>query len=75
MFDWLIGLFQAINDSPLAEQIRGTVWVFPAIETVHVVAIVFVFGSITRLDLRLLGVVWKNRPVTEVADEMLPVAP
>src|SRR5215471_2276426 len=72
MFDWLIAFFQAINDSALAEQIRGTVWVFPAIETVHVVAIVYVFGSITRLDLRLLGLVWKDRPVTEVANEMLP---
>ena len=45
---------------------------FPAIETIHVIAIVLVLGSITRLDMRLMGLVWQNRPVTEVADEMLP---
>ena len=70
--NWLIGIFQSINDSALADNIRGTVWVFPTIETIHVVAIVLVFGSITRLDLRLLGLVWTNRAVTEVAEEMLP---
>src|SRR5882672_6952123 len=70
--NWLIGIFQGINDSALADNIRGTVWVFPTIETIHVVAIVLVFGSITRLDLRLLGLVWTNRAVTEVAEEMLP---
>jgi Family of unknown function (DUF6644) len=72
LLNWLSGIFQGINDSALADNIRGTVWVFPTIETIHVVAIVPVFGSITRLDLRLLGLVWTNRPVTEVAEKMLP---
>jgi hypothetical protein len=70
--DAIVNLLQQINDSDLAESIRGTFWLFPAVETIHVVAIVFVFGSITRLDLRLMGLVWRNRPVTEIADEMLP---
>lgn len=70
--DTVIGILQWINDQPLADNIRGSYWMFPAIETIHVIAIVIVLGSITRLDMRLMGLVWRNRPVTEVSEEMLP---
>ena len=70
--DFITGILQWINDLPFSENVRSTVWMFPALETIHVVAIVFVFGSIARLDMRLMGLVWRRRPVTEVAAEMLP---
>lgn len=72
MLDGIIGILQWINELPLSQATRETEWLFPFLETIHVVAIVFVVGSITRLDLRLLGLVWRNRPVTEVSQEMLP---
>jgi hypothetical protein len=68
----IVNFLQWINDLPLSEGIRSSFWMFPAVETIHVIAIVFVLGSITRLDLRLLGLVWRNRAVTEVSEEMLP---
>ena len=68
----IVALLQSINDSAVAETIRGSFWVFPALETVHVLAIVFVLGSIARLDLRLMGLVLNERAVTQVSDEMLP---
>ncbi|HXJ00503.1 MAG TPA: DUF6644 family protein [Micropepsaceae bacterium] len=67
-----VDALQWLNDTQMAEAIRDSVWIFPALETIHVVAIVIVVGSIMRLDLRLAGLVWRNRPVTEVSDEMLP---
>jgi hypothetical protein len=70
--DALNNVIQAINDSAFSSSVRDAFWVFPSIETVHVVAIVFVLGSITRLDLRLMGLVWQDRPVSEVSQEMLP---
>ena len=70
--DFIIGILQAINDLPFADGIRSSYWAFPALETIHVIAIVIVLGSISRLDMRLLGLVWQNRPVTEVSEEMLP---
>jgi hypothetical protein len=68
----IVDFLQWLNDTQLAVSIRDSVWLFPAIETVHVIAIAIVVGAITRLDLRLAGLVWRNRPVTDVADEMLP---
>jgi hypothetical protein len=70
--DFIAGILQWINDLPFSENVRSTVWMFPALETIHVIAIVFVFGSIARLDMRLMGLVWRDRPVTEIAAEMLP---
>jgi len=62
---WLEGL-------ALARFVAQAPWVFPTVETIHVVAIAMVVGSIAVVDLRLLGVSWTSRPVTEVAEEILP---
>ena len=53
-------------------QIRESDWLFPTIETVHVLALVLVVGSIMTVDLRLLGLTNKERPFSELAGEMLP---
>ena len=53
--DPIVNILQWLNDTSLAEAIRDSVWIFPAIETVHVIAIALVVGSIMRLDLRLAG--------------------
>jgi hypothetical protein len=70
--DAINGAIQWINDSAFASAARESFWVFPSIETVHVIAIVVVLGSITRLDMRLMGLTWQDRPVSEVSGEMLP---
>ena len=52
--------------------VRESVWAFPIIEVIHVLALVFVVGSIARMDLRLLGLAARDRPVSDVSAEMLP---
>jgi hypothetical protein len=47
-------------------------WLFPGIESVHVLAITLVVGSITMVDLRLLGISLRDRPVGELISEVLP---
>jgi len=47
-------------------------WLFPGIESVHVVAIALVVGSITMEDLRLLDVNLRDRAVGELTAEVLP---
>ena len=72
MFDTFNAVLQWLDNTTLAETIRDSLWLFPAMETVHVIAIVFVVGSITRLDLRLMGLIQRHRSVTELSDQMLP---
>jgi len=47
-------------------------WLFPGIESVHVLAITLVVGSITMVDLRLLGINMRHRPAGEIIAEVLP---
>jgi hypothetical protein len=55
-----------------ATAIRESDWLFPIIETVHVLALSMVVGSIFMLDLRLLGVASLDRRVTAVSASVLP---
>src|ERR1700704_4273592 len=62
---WLEGL-------DYSSVIRTSEWLFPTIETVHVLALTTVAGSIAMLDLRLLGITSRDRPVSQVAADILP---
>jgi hypothetical protein len=53
-------------------EIRESNWLFPTIETVHVLALVLVIGTISMVDLRLLGLANRQRPVREVMAQALP---
>ncbi|MEP6546205.1 MAG: DUF6644 family protein [Gammaproteobacteria bacterium] len=52
--------------------IRESDWLFPSIETVHVLALVLVVGSISMVDLRLLGLANRSRAVSQVMAQALP---
>lgn len=67
-----MNLLEWIDNTAVAENIRSSLWIFPTMETIHVLAIVLVVGSIARLDLRLAGLVARDRAISEVSSEMLP---
>jgi hypothetical protein len=61
-----------IENTPVATAIRQSTWLFPAIETVHVLATVIVVGSVSMLDLRLLDIAWRDYSIREVHEDVLP---
>jgi len=63
-----------IENTPVATAIRQSTWLFPAIETVHVLATVIVVGSVAMLDLRLLNIARRGSSIREVHEEVLPWA-
>jgi hypothetical protein len=69
MIDWILNW---LHDLPLSSAIRVSAWMFPTIESAHVIAITTVIGSIAIVDLRLLGVTSHRKPVTELSTEVLP---
>jgi len=54
--------------------IRESVWTFPIIETVHLLALAFSVGIIVIVDLRLINVTMRDRPVSEVFSKLQPQA-
>jgi hypothetical protein len=61
-----------LENTSVGTAIRQSTWLFPAIETLHVLATVIVVGSVTMLDLRLLNVAWRDRSIREVHEDVLP---
>ena len=70
LFTDLISYFE---NSALADSIRENDLLFPFIESVHVLAICLVVGSILAVDLRLLGLASVNQPVSRVTGGILPL--
>jgi len=69
----LTELFQRLHDTPWAAAIRENDDAFPWVECAHVLAISLVVGSISVLDLRLLGLAWRDRRVGRVMRDLLPI--
>jgi hypothetical protein len=61
-----------LEHTSLAIAISESVWLFPGIESVHVLAVTLVVGSITMVDLRLLNLNLRERPAGELIAEILP---
>lgn len=63
-----------LQDTSFSTGIRESVWTFPIIETVHLMALAFSVGIIVLVDLRLIGVTLRDRPVSEVFSKLQPMA-
>jgi len=69
-------LMSAIQGLPLSGAMRGesagTEWLFPIVETVHVLTLTIVFGSIAMVDMRLVGLTGRGSSISRLTDETLP---
>jgi len=63
-----------LEHRPFAIAIAESTWFFPIVETIHVLALTVVVGSVAMMDMRLLGVGNKDRPASEVIRSSLPWA-
>ncbi len=65
-------LWESLQNSSLGIFVAESAWAFPTIETIHVIAIVTVVGSIAVMDLRLLGLASRDYSVTALSRDTLP---
>ena len=64
---------QVLYDSHFGTALRESDNAFPVVESVHVLSITLLVGTIAVLDLRMLGLVLRVVPVTRVARSVLPL--
>lgn len=65
-------IWERIEYSGLGTYIAESTWAFPTIETLHVIALVTVLGTIFVVDLRMLGLTSNKFAVTKAATDTLP---
>lgn len=63
-----------LEQTSVGTAVRDSTWLFPIIETVHIVGIVLLVGSTSVLDLRLMGLTLRDKPVSKLAWRFLPWA-
>jgi hypothetical protein len=64
-------LLKSLEDSGLATSLRSSLYYFPFLEAIHVMALAVVFGTIVVVDLRALGIASRERPFTRLSNELL----
>ena len=64
-------LIASLEASSVATAVRNSLYLFPLIESVHVIGLTLVFGTILIVDLRLLGLASTRRPFSAVAADGL----
>lgn len=62
-----------LYDAGFSVAIRESLYLFPALNILHVVAIVLLAGTIAIVDLRLLGVLLRGVPISRLSRQVLPL--
>jgi hypothetical protein len=63
---------QSMEKTSVAQAMPNSAWLFHAVETIHLAAMVFLVGSISAFDLRLLGLILRRERVSRLAERLLP---
>jgi Family of unknown function (DUF6644) len=61
-----------LGNTPLGRAVHDSAWMFPVIETIHLFGVVILVGFASVLDLRLIGVAFKDYTVSTLAKRFLP---
>jgi hypothetical protein len=61
-----------LEQTAVGAGVRESLWLFPAIETLHLLGMAALVGTTAVLDLRLLGWVSRRERVSELARRLLP---
>jgi hypothetical protein len=69
----LLAFTRWLEHSAIGQGIHNSSWLFPFIETFHLIALGILGGAVLLLDLRLLGFGLRRNPVAEVARDVQPV--
>jgi hypothetical protein len=67
----IVEFLKSLEASGLATRIRDSLWLFPLIESTHVIGLTMVFGTIAIIDLRLLGIASTQRSFKRMASDIL----
>jgi hypothetical protein len=73
MMETLMPWIQWLQDHPLTTSWRESSWGYPGIETAHVVTIIMFSGFVVMMDLRLVGIAFKETPFSYLQSRLFPL--
>jgi tryptophan-rich sensory protein len=61
-----------LEHTSVSETIQSISWIVPTVQTIHILAITVVAGSVLMINLRLIGVFAADQPLKDVSSRFLP---
>ena len=68
----LLPWFEWCEATALGQGVRASLWLFPVIESVHLIGLAVLGGAVLLVDLRLLGLGLKSQPAGQLAKDAQP---
>ena len=68
----LLPYFEWCENSAAGHAIRDSLWLFPVIESFHLLALALIGGAVLLVDLRLLGFGLRRQPAAQLARDAQP---
>jgi len=68
----MLAICKWLEQTSVGSAVRESLWLFPAIETAHLLGMAALVGTITVFDLRLLGCMLRRERVSRLARRLLP---
>jgi hypothetical protein len=62
--------FAWMDETKMSLYIKSTTWVFPLVETIHILALAVLLGSLFLIDLRLLGIAIRGWSPAQVLEQL-----
>ncbi len=68
----MLPFFEWCEATTLGQLVRDSLWLFPAIESVHLLGLCALGGSLLVVDLRMLGVGLRRQSIADLARDVRP---
>jgi hypothetical protein len=68
----LLGWCEWLMETWVSAGIRESIWLYPMLHWAHILSNTLMFGTIIFVDLRLVGLGFSRRRVSDVAEQLLP---
>lgn len=72
MWESFYPFFEWHDKSWLGSTISGSIWLFPAVETIHILAMAIMFGALMVINLRMLGLGMRHQSVAVLGRQLMP---
>ncbi len=72
--DRLLAISKWLEQTPIGASVRQSLWLFPAIETLHLLGMAVLLAAVGIIDLRLMGAILRGQSIAGLARRVLPWA-
>lgn len=68
----LVQLFRWFDATPISLIIRNSTYIFPVVEVLHLFGLTLLLGTVTVVDMRILGFGMRRQSVSDLASALTP---